>query len=188
MVEVVVEKQKYIDAAMNTQTDAPAAVDWSEEEPEGSESDEELTLELPTFLTISKDEVAAWMDARRNPAPGGPREGRDERIASRATERAASRGFMAEAEALLPAQIEAVHAGLRFLAARCDGAKEKDEVGYCASDSAVGRALASMGEINGLQAAYARAMLRKYEGQMGTDMLAAMWAEPEVVEELAPAA
>jgi hypothetical protein len=87
------------------------------------------------------------------------------------------------AEKMTRAQIEAVHAGLQQLAKVCDGAVDKDSVGFNATDTMVGRALARQDEITALQAAYAREMLSKYIRQIGEERIAQMWASDAAEEE-----
>lgn len=71
-------------------------------------------------------------------------------------------------------QMEAIHTGLRSLAAVCDGAVTEDGCGFNGVDTGFGRKLAAQSSLTERQALAARKMLRKYAKQLGTDLLSAM--------------
>jgi hypothetical protein len=55
-----------------------------------------------------------------------------------------------------------VHAGLQRLAAVCDGAQERDTVGFSGTDVRIGHYLAALPVLTPLQAALGSIVLRKY--------------------------
>lgn len=69
----------------------------------------------------------------------------------------------------------AVHAVVRHLASRCDGANALDGEGFNKHDSRAGHSWARMDRLSEEQAFEARAMVRKYRRQIPDDMWRAMW-------------
>lgn len=69
----------------------------------------------------------------------------------------------------------AVHEVVRFLASRCDGAKDLDGQGFNKEDAFNGHSWARMGELNPEQAKRCRDMVRKYRRQIPAEMWKAMW-------------
>jgi hypothetical protein len=100
----------------------------------------DLGLDLETMGDVSDRKVIESREARR------AREARE-------------LGISAE-------EIATVHAQLRYLAARCDGAVAEDGMGYNGLDSAFGKELAARPELSPRQALAARKMLVKYRGQL----------------------
>lgn len=178
MMEAVVDKQRVIDEAMDGAEVSGEPVDWEAiaSEPEMDPDMEMNPITLPGLTVIGADELAAWTAERAKSPEERSQQRRNARAAERAEERAAERGYAAAAEHITPAQIQAVHAGLRALSEVCDGAKEEDGMGFNGCDTRVGKALAGLDEISPLMAAYAREMLRKYVGQLGRECIDSMWA------------
>jgi hypothetical protein len=67
--------------------------------------------------------------------------------------------------------------GLRILAGVCDGAVERDNVGYNGLDSRIGKSLAARSSLTDGQFWLARRILPKYHGQIGEEVLKAMGYE-----------
>jgi hypothetical protein len=171
MVEVLVQKQAVIDGAMDAEI-TTKHVSISCDTPDAAEDDNAVSeIALPSFQIIGHDEVTVWLahaDAREET-------NKLSATAKRAKERAVNRGFTAEAEKMSDREIKAVHDNLIALAVVCDGAKEKDGMGYSGTDAKVGRALSYQDKLDPLQAAYARSMLRKYFRQLGISAVNAMY-------------
>jgi SNF2 family DNA or RNA helicase len=194
MMETVVAKQAVIDAALDeaTKSGEAKAIEWGEIPDAAPEVEAEVDLlafQMPELSVAGKDEIEAWW-VEQNKSPEEKRaQRRNEWTAQRAEERALERGFADKAGEMTPEQVAAVHDGLRALARVCDGAVEDDGIGFNGSDTTVGRALASMDELNPLQAAYARDLVRKYVGQLGEAIIARMWearASDDAEEETTP--
>lgn len=85
------------------------------------------------------------------------------------------------AEKLTPAQIKAIHAGLRHLKGVCDGAVSLDRMGFSGCDVRVGHSLASATSLTPRQAALGQKLIRKYRRQLGEDLVTAACgpAEPD---------
>lgn len=64
-------------------------------------------------------------------------------------------------------RVAEIHEGLRFLAARCDGANERDGAGFNKLDANFGRALATQERLSPAQAIAAAKVLVKYGRQLG---------------------
>lgn len=73
-----------------------------------------------------------------------------------------------------PERKAAIMAGLRRLASMCDGAVDRDGMGFNGADTAFGRRLAMQDRLTDRQAAAAWKMLRKYRGQLGAAVIDAM--------------
>lgn len=67
--------------------------------------------------------------------------------------------------------------GLRILAGVCDGAVERDNVGYNGCDSRIGKSLAARSSLTDGQFWLARRILPKYHGQIGEEILRTMGYE-----------
>ena len=65
----------------------------------------------------------------------------------------------------------AVMLGLRILAGMCDGAREKDGVGFNGLDTGFGHRLAGLPALTKRQALVARQMIRKYHRQLGQELI-----------------
>ena len=77
-----------------------------------------------------------------------------------------------EAESLTPEQIEAVHEGLRMLAALDpDRAAQRNQMGFSAFDGRIGHELANVSKLTPKQAALGRRLLQKYHRQLGDELL-----------------
>lgn len=76
-----------------------------------------------------------------------------------------------EAPAMSEAQIDAVMLGLRILAGMCDGAREKDGVGFNGLDTGFGHRLAGLPALSQRQALVAKKMIRKYHRQLGQELI-----------------
>lgn len=72
----------------------------------------------------------------------------------------------ADAERMTPDQRDAAIAAIRFLAARCNGAKDWDGIGFSKIDTAIGRQLAAATFLSRKQCALARKVAWKYKGQL----------------------
>ena len=75
-----------------------------------------------------------------------------------------------------PEQVEAVHRNLQRLAGVCDGAAEKDDMGFNAFDARFGHPLAHQDTLTERQALAARKMLTKYRRQLGESAVGAMFS------------
>ena len=81
-------------------------------------------------------------------------------------------GPVAHAEPqMTPEQIDAVMLGLRILAGMCDGAREKDGVGFNGLDTGFGHALAARQTLTPRQALVAKKMIVKYHRQLGQELI-----------------
>lgn len=76
-----------------------------------------------------------------------------------------------EAPAMSEAQIDAVMLGLRILAGMCDGAREKDGVGFNGLDTGFGHRLAGLPALSQRQALVAKKMIMKYHRQLGQELI-----------------
>lgn len=84
-----------------------------------------------------------------------------------------------EQVSLTPEQIEAVHAAMRFLRGRCDGAHELDDKGFSGTDVRFGWSLAAAPKLSMKQAAYGQKFVKKYQGQLGPELCRAAGVEPK---------
>jgi hypothetical protein len=73
---------------------------------------------------------------------------------------------------LTPEQVAAVHAGLRRLAAVCDGAYVEDGHGFNKMDSQFGKSLAGAFNLTQKQALYGQKLVRKYQRQLDPVLVA----------------
>lgn len=73
----------------------------------------------------------------------------------------------AEALGLTLEMISKIHDGLRSLAMVCDGAVDKDNVGFNGCDSRIGKSLAAQQTLSPKQAALGKRLLKKYSRQLG---------------------
>ena len=83
-----------------------------------------------------------------------------------ATAKTSRQKIQEEAADLTPAQITAIHEGLRKLAASCDGAYALDGQGYNRFDAPIGHSLAGSAALTPAQAALGRILCRKYQRQI----------------------
>ena len=181
MAEIVVEKMNVIERAMDGEMNtmdvvisdnAPKSIEGDSIDDPGIAGAEIIqSIEMPAFQVIDHEEVTAWVSDVKKRAEISKKYN----TVQRANERAAERGFGAEAEQMSVDAINAVHQNLIMIAAVCDGAIQRDGMGFNGVDSKVGNALASLPQLSALQAAYARGMLQKYVGQIGKDAVAAMY-------------
>ena len=72
---------------------------------------------------------------------------------------------------LTGAQIDSVMLGLRILAGMCDGAREKDGVGFNGLDTGFGHRLAGLPTLTQRQALVAKQMIQKYHRQLGQELI-----------------
>ena len=73
-----------------------------------------------------------------------------------------------EAKKLTPYRVSAIHRALEALSGVCDGAREKDDMGFNGVDSRIGKSLAACLSLRPKQAALGYKILRKYKGQLGS--------------------
>lgn len=71
-----------------------------------------------------------------------------------------------EAEEITDSEILLAHEKLKILASFCDGAVERDGMGFNKFDSSLGKALASLPELTKKQAVLAQKMVKKYHRQL----------------------
>jgi hypothetical protein len=170
MVEITVEKQAVIDAAMDDKTEATEVAVTENLMPSAEEEEAAVEDVLGALDIVSAEDIDNWLNNRGSRKEASRIKSRSERI----TEKAEKRGLTEIAAEMTEEQIAAVHHNLMFLAGRCDGAVEQDGRGYNATDAFVGHTLAAIPVLNNLQAAYARVMLGKYAGQLGSDAIESM--------------
>jgi SNF2 family DNA or RNA helicase len=80
--------------------------------------------------------------------------------------REARRARMLKEASLTEARVSEIHAQLRFLAARCDGAQREDGQGFNKLDSNIGHQLADQRTLSPKQALMAEKILTKYRRQL----------------------
>jgi superfamily II DNA or RNA helicase len=160
----VVKKKVVIKASC----DNAKTVDTDVELSDASEQAEEYVL--PGFTVVSDAEISDWIKSQKQEPAARVASSNNGRIEQRAKQK----GFAREAEAMLPEEIEAVHQNLMTVSGMCDGAVDKDGVGFNGPDARVGNALAGRSSLSPLEAAYARAMLQKYVRQLGKEAIEAM--------------
>ena len=78
-----------------------------------------------------------------------------------------------DAPSISKEQIEAIHVGLRMIAAACDGAAQLDGMGFNKIDSHIGRSLAMRHELTAKQAVIGRKLVNKYRRQLPDDVVQA---------------
>lgn len=74
-------------------------------------------------------------------------------------------------------QIDALNAALAVMVGLCDGAFERDKVGFNKCDAYIGRQLAYGGILTANQADLAKTILRKYHRQIGDGLMTAIYGE-----------
>lgn len=74
-------------------------------------------------------------------------------------------------------QMEAIGHGLQLLASMCDGARDKDNMGFNGCDSKIGKALALRVPLTPRQAAVGYRILPKYHRQIGAELIAVVKGE-----------
>lgn len=90
-----------------------------------------------------------------------------------------SRAEVEKAAALLsPEAVAAIHQGLRILAGVCDGAAQRDDVGFNRMDTMIGHSLANAPRLSAKQAALGARLLRKYHRQLPDGLLEAAGSAP----------
>ena len=67
-------------------------------------------------------------------------------------------------------QIVAIHNGLKYLAAHCDGALAEDGMGFNKIDTRVGKSLAACPQLTPKQAALGQKLCIKYRGQLSDNL------------------
>lgn len=85
----------------------------------------------------------------------------------------------AAADKMTPGEIDLIHMGLRMLAGVCDGAAERDCMGFNKFDTRFGKALAKMPVITARQAVMGRKLLWKYHRQLPEEINAGIRKEKE---------
>lgn len=159
MIHKLVKKQAVMDAALDDK--------MPDEEyrmaAERLEINKPIEIDLSGIQTVSDEEIANWLNSKET-----------KRKSDRAEEKAEEKGFAAEAADMTLEQIAAVHQGLSMLADVCDGAQEQDGMGFNGADTAMGRLLGNLPELTPLQAAYGRAMVKKYVKQIGRPLIEQM--------------
>jgi SNF2-related domain/Helicase conserved C-terminal domain len=176
MAKRIIAKQEVIDRALDKDAAAldadDGAVDVLLAGVEAAQAEAEATRAARLESAIEATERAAAPFAAAHAAEGKPRW----QVLEEARERkwAALDG---EAAAMTPAQVAAVHQGLRLLAGLdADHAMQRNDAGFNKPDSYAGHALAEKPALTSRQAAAGRAMLRKYRGQLGDGLMAEMGA------------
>jgi len=172
MVEITVDKQAIIDAAMDDKMTVTEVAVADNLMPAAEQEEAAVEDVLGALDIVSAEDIDNWLNGRDARKEASRIKSRGERI----TEKAEKRGLADIAAAMTEEQIAAVHYNLMFLAGRCDGAVEQDGRGFNATDAHIGHTLAAIPVLNNLQAAYARIMLGKYAGQLGGQAIDAMKA------------
>jgi SNF2 family DNA or RNA helicase len=80
---------------------------------------------------------------------------------------------------ITPEQTAAIHAGLKMLKARCDGAFQEDGAGFAKIDVQFGHSLAMAPRLSMKQAAYGQKFIRKYQGQLPEELVLASGVQPK---------
>ena len=166
MIHKLVDKQAVMDAAL----DDKMPDDEYRMAAERLEIHKPIEIDLSGIQTVTDEEIANWLNRQEEAAKSA----KTARQSARAEEKAEEKGFAAEAAEMTPEQIAAVHHGLSLLAAVCDGAQEQDTMGFNGADTHMGRLLGSLPELTPLQAAYGRAMVKKYVKQIGRTLIEQM--------------
>lgn len=91
-----------------------------------------------------------------------------------ATEGMKRERIAAEAATITPEQKNAAHAAIKFIAARCNGARDWDGAGFSKIDTAIGKSFAAQEYLTNKQAVIALKIARKYRGQLGEQMAMAL--------------
>jgi len=74
------------------------------------------------------------------------------------------------AQGMPEAQISAIHTALRMLAGVCDGAHQRDDIGFNGCDTIIGHALAGCHGLTSKQALLGKKILKKYHRQIPGDI------------------
>jgi SWI/SNF-related matrix-associated actin-dependent regulator 1 of chromatin subfamily A len=160
MANTIVSKQRVADAALDNETDGSHALPV--------EVDEAL-LNAPSPDPAEAERQAA-MRSRREALAAAEAEAR---ALPRSQSRHDARAVLArEAEGLTAERVAAIHAGLRTLSAYCDGAINRDDMGFNKADSYSGKRLAALAALTPLQAAYGARLVRKYGRQLDPALVA----------------
>jgi SWI/SNF-related matrix-associated actin-dependent regulator 1 of chromatin subfamily A len=75
------------------------------------------------------------------------------------------------AQSLTVGQRQAILSGLQTLAARCDGARQRDGAGFNKFDVELGKSLASRASLTSRQAVLGQKLVRKYQRQLSPELL-----------------
>jgi SWI/SNF-related matrix-associated actin-dependent regulator 1 of chromatin subfamily A len=67
-------------------------------------------------------------------------------------------------------QVAAIHTGLKILAGMCDGAQQRDDMGFNGCDTNIGHAFAASDYLSPKMAVIGRKVLLKYKRQLGEDL------------------
>jgi SWI/SNF-related matrix-associated actin-dependent regulator 1 of chromatin subfamily A len=116
----------------------------------------EILVEKQRILDAALDRAAELPEARHFEAPA-------ERAATAATTR---KDIDLESVSISPEAIEAAHHGVRRIAAFCDGAAQRDGLGFSKIDAAIGRSLAECTRLSPRQAVIAAKLCQKYRRQL----------------------
>lgn len=84
---------------------------------------------------------------------------------------ASRKKLIEEAEKLAPAQIQAIHEGLRILDRFCDGAIALDGMGFNKIDTGIGKSLAGRSQLTPRQAALGKKLVIKYQRQLPGELI-----------------
>lgn len=103
----------------------------------------------------------------------------DIEVVSRSKDAGATEGLKREvvaqqAAAITPEHKAAAHAAMRFLAARCNGARDWDGAGFSKIDTAIGKSFAAQEWLSNKQAVIALKIAKKYRGQLGPEVALAL--------------
>lgn len=80
---------------------------------------------------------------------------------------------------LTPDQIAAIHSGLKMLRGTCDGAMQRDGMGFNGLDVQFGWSLADAAQLSMRQAGYGQKLVRKYQGQLPQELVIAAGITPK---------
>lgn len=141
--------------------------------------DESLDANMVEKLIEKTAIISAALDEKRaeKPAPEMPEVG----LAPK-TEAAPKKLYGRDGKelpVLTEAQTLAVHNAMKLLRSRCDGAHEEDGKGFAGPDVHFGWAMAAAEKLSPKMAAYGQKMVRKYQGQLGSEMCRAAGVEPK---------
>lgn len=176
MAQVIVEKQRVLDGALDTET--PGAREARQEAIEAAVAEAEARIRAAgggsvlERLAAAREQVErelAERDRRRPIELGG----------APGTADARREALEEEGRRMSDGQIDAVHHGLRILAGMdTDRAAARNDVGYNSADTGIGHALAQRAHLTPRAAALGRKLLRKYHRQLGAQLLQAMGVPP----------
>ncbi len=177
MATVLVEKQRVLDGALDTDTTEARVARAARLEAAMAEAEAEVRARA------SGPDLEALIGEARARAQRDTLE-RESRQSVRAgdaasTQEARREELQAEGEAMTPAQVSAVSRWLSYMAGMdTDRAMQRNDVGFNRVDSYIGNALAARDSLTPRAAALGRKLLRKYHRQIGAEALAEMGAAP----------